>query len=76
MRNLPHARELELIWDNGESWKLRLDQGVGYWRTAPYVHCEFPFEKSVEKQIERLEKVNVLIEPISKTHPTYWYCEG
>jgi DEAD/DEAH box helicase domain-containing protein len=51
-RDLPHARELILTWDdNGESWSVRLDQGFGYWRTSRHIRPEFPFEADVPRQI-------------------------
>lgn len=73
-RDLPHARELELIWADGEKWMIRFDQGVGYWRIVPHIRPDFPFENTVERQFERMRQTSVIIEPINKDYPTYWYC--
>jgi hypothetical protein len=51
-RLLPHARELELIWADGEQWSIRLDQGVGYWRIAHHIRPEFPFESETDRQVK------------------------
>lgn len=73
-RELPHARELTLSWDNGESWSIRFDQGLGYWRTSRGIRPEFPFEADVTRQILKLNSTNPLIEAMSREYPTYWYC--
>jgi Lhr-like helicase len=73
-RELPHARELTLSWDNGESWSIRFDQGLGYWRTSRGIRPEFPFEAVVTRQISKLNSTNPLIEAMSREYPTYWYC--
>lgn len=31
-QNIAHYRSLELAWKTGQSTRIRLDQGVGYWR--------------------------------------------
>jgi hypothetical protein len=69
---LPHARELQLIWTDGSGWTLRLDQGVGYWRV--YNSREsFPFEQPVARQVERLRSCQIDIEAGHPFYPTYWY---
>jgi hypothetical protein len=73
-RELPHARELELTWKDGNRLTVRLDQGVGYWRVVPQIRPHFPFESNVEQQIARLRQSNLMLEPISRHHPTFWYC--
>lgn len=73
-RELPHARELELTWRDGNRLTVRLDQGVGYWRVVPQIRPHFPFESNVEQQIARLRQSNLMLEPISRHHPTFWYC--
>jgi DEAD/DEAH box helicase domain-containing protein len=70
--HLPHARELRLIWADGIAWTLRLDQGVGYWR-ACNAREPFPFEQSVERQVERLRTGEIAIEASHPSYPTYWY---
>ncbi|NEV60366.1 DEAD/DEAH box helicase [Thiorhodococcus minor] len=73
-RELPHARELTLTWSDGESWSIRLDQGLGYWRTSRLIRPEFPFEADVARQITKLRSKNLRIEAVSGDYPTYWYC--
>ena len=70
---LPHERKLQLNWADGTQTKIVLDQGVGYWRLIQGVRAEFPFESEPAKQVNFLEKVNVMVEAISKLHPTHWY---
>jgi hypothetical protein len=73
-RELPHARELVLTWSNEDQWSVRLDQGFGYWRTAPRIRPEFPFDSDVARQVGRLRQVSALVEPLNAAYPTYWYC--
>lgn len=72
-KELPHARELELIWADSK-WVVRLDQGVGYWAIQRYVRSDFPFDRDVGQQVESLHKANLQIEQSDKRNPTYWYC--
>ena len=69
---LPHARELCLTWDKGIVWKIRLDQGVGYWHAARDGE-RFPFDQSPERQVEFMEKLNINILAGSKKHSTCLY---
>ena len=71
-RDLPHARELRLTWPDSVVWTLRFDQGMGYWQ----VHNSrepFPFEQSVERQVERLKSCELDIRAGHPSYPTYWY---
>ena len=70
----PHERKLELFLTDGSICKIILDQGVGYWRLVQGIRSEFPFDGDVNQQINFLKKANVMVEAISKTHPTHWYC--
>ena len=70
----PHERKLELIWDDGAKIKITLDQGLGYWRIINGIKTEFPFEYDVNKQVNWLSKANFVVEAVSKTYPTHWYC--
>jgi DEAD/DEAH box helicase domain-containing protein len=70
---LPHERKLQLNWADGRQSKIVLDQGVGYWRVTHGIRAEFPFERDIDKQISYMEKANVVIESLSKIHPTHWY---
>lgn len=72
-KELPHAREMELIWPDSK-WVIRLDQGVGYWAIKRYACSDFPFDRDVQNQFERLKNTNLQIEQGDKDHPTYWYC--
>jgi hypothetical protein len=73
---LPHERKLELIWSDRTQCKIILDQGVGYWRIVQGIRVEFPFDNDVMQQVDWINtaKANVLIEAMSKTHATHWYC--
>jgi hypothetical protein len=70
--NLPHARELRLSWQDGTIWKLRLDQGMGYWRTVRS-NESFPFDQSVDRQVKHLEKLDIDIHAGNHDYPTFWY---
>jgi len=70
----PHERILELIWADGSKCKITLDQGLGYWRIAHGIRSEFPFENDVSQQVSWLNRANIMIEAVSKTYPTHWYC--
>ena len=70
--DLPHARVLLLQWQDGSSCTIRLDQGIGYWRTARGPKS-FPFEQSPEKQAIYLDDLDLFIEASSQSHPTFWY---
>ncbi|WP_341326862.1 DEAD/DEAH box helicase [Methylotuvimicrobium sp. KM2] len=70
---LPHERKLQLNWADGSQSKIVLDQGVGYWRLIHGIRAEFPFESDIVRQVSLLEKTNVVIESVSKIHPTHWY---
>lgn len=67
-----HARELRLTWLDGLTWTLRLDQGVGYWRTSNYRE-PFPFDQAVTHQVERLRSCEIDIKAGYPSYPTYWY---
>jgi ATP-dependent helicase YprA (DUF1998 family) len=74
-KELPHARELELIWADSQ-WVVRLDQGVGYWAVQRRVPSDFPFDGDRHQQFECLNKykIKLQIEQNDKHNPTYWYC--
>ncbi|MEP4599114.1 MAG: DEAD/DEAH box helicase [Cyclobacteriaceae bacterium] len=50
-RRIPHPRELDLEFDNGNTLNIRLDQGFGYWFVDGHVTA-FPFNQSVNNQLE------------------------
>lgn len=75
-RDLPHARELTLLWNERECWMVRLDQGFGYWGAASRIRPEFPFESEAKRQIAKLQQASLLIEPLNSSYPTYWHCDG
>ena len=74
-RTLPHARKLTLIWNESDCWTVRLDQGFGYWGSAPRIRPEFPFDREPARQIAKLRQTNLMIEPLNADYPTHWYCE-
>lgn len=73
--DLHHARVLELAWDDGTQWEIRLDQGFGYWRSK--TKETFPFERGVPKQSEVLSEMSFNVINASnlstKIHPTFIY---
>ena len=75
-RDLPHARELTLLWNESDYWTVRLDQGFGYWGAASRIRPEFPFESEATRQIAKLRQASLMIEPLNSSYPTYWYCGG
>jgi len=74
LRELPHARELKLIWPDA-TWIIRLDQGVGYWEMQPYARQRFSFDRDKERQINEIRLLNLMIQANRGGHPTYWYCQ-
>jgi ATP-dependent helicase YprA (DUF1998 family) len=71
-KQLPHARELELIWVDVR-WFVRLDQGIGYWGISRNIRSDFPFDQPISEQIKFLYNRDFQIEQMDKRHPTYWY---
>jgi DEAD/DEAH box helicase domain-containing protein len=73
--DLHHARVLNLAWDDGTQWEIRLDQGFGYWRSK--TKETFPFERGVPKQSEVLSEMSFNVINASnlstKIHPTFIY---
>ncbi|MGZ8217124.1 DEAD/DEAH box helicase [Methylomagnum sp.] len=69
--DLPHPRELTMRWADGAVWGIRLDQGLGYWRTQ--VREGFPFDQSHNAQATELINASPQIEAGDPRHPTYWY---
>jgi DEAD/DEAH box helicase domain-containing protein len=69
---LPHARVLQLRWDDGFGFTIRLDQGVGYWRTANGMKS-FPFDQSSERQTDFLMDFELEVEASNAQFPTQWY---
>lgn len=51
-RDLTHARELALTWEDGASWELRLDQGLTF--LEPARREEFPFARPATEQVAAL----------------------
>ena len=71
-RRLPHARELELEWSDGRRALLRLDQGVGFWRTMGG-RTTFPFAADPARQGEALRQLRLRIAAMNHEYPTLWY---
>ncbi|KJR98717.1 MAG: hypothetical protein VR65_19580 [Desulfobulbaceae bacterium BRH_c16a] len=69
---LPHARELQLRWGDGSGFSIRLDQGIGYWRTANGMR-PFPFDQSSERQTDFLRDLELEVEASNSEFPTQWY---
>lgn len=71
--DLPHERRFEIVWEDGKLFTAILDQGVGSWKLPSVIKSEFPFQSSVEEQVAKLRKLNVLIEPYNSSHSVNWY---
>ena len=74
IRDLSHARELTLLWNESECWIVRLDQGFGYWGAASHTRPEFPFGSEAKRQIAKLQQASLIVEPLNSDYPTGWYC--
>lgn len=55
----PHRRELILLYDGGQSCRIFLDQGFGYWRSDRV--AKFDFRKSPDEQVEALLREGVFV---------------
>jgi len=51
-RELTHARELVLLWEDGATWELRLDQGLSFLEAAR--REDFPFAVAVDAQVSAI----------------------
>lgn len=71
---LPHARELRLKWKDNESCIIRLDQGLGYWRTTSY-NVPYPFNQSPDRQVEYIQDANIEVCAGSDSYSTFWYLD-
>lgn len=40
-QRIPHARELQLEWDDGAAWTIRLDEGFGFLRSGQRITHDF-----------------------------------
>ena len=73
-RDLAHARELRLEWEDGASWLLRLDQGFGFWVTDRSER--FPFDRSTDEQSRTLLTIKPRVQGRSLEHPSILYLGG
>ena len=71
--DIPHARELYLNWPDGVKYRMRFDHGMGYWRVDRRSDASFPFDQSVDTQIQRLKELDIQVNASSPDYPTYWY---
>ena len=71
-RSLPHAREMELEWEDGKRYSIRFDQGMGYWKMSNKSKPEYPFRASVTAQAQAIVADELMVEA-SSNYPTYWY---
>jgi hypothetical protein len=69
---LPHARILRLTWPDNSVWVLRLDQGLGYWRSTRYDEA-YPFDQSLERQVSYIKDSDIKIRSQNKDHSTLWF---
>lgn len=68
-----HAREMNLIWQDGAKYKIRFDQGMGYWYVDRHSDVSFPFDRSTDIQTRRLLNVSINIKANFSNYPTYCY---
>jgi DEAD/DEAH box helicase domain-containing protein len=67
---LPHSRELKLKFQNEKEIKVRLDQGIGYWKPNRFPY--FPFEETVVIQKNWIDQNASTIAAVnSQNHSTY-----
>ena len=71
LQELPHARELNLIWADGAQLLIRLDQGFGYWRTR--WGSRFSFSAKPEQQVAALRNIVFAVEPLNPQCATLIY---
>lgn len=69
---VPHGRVLHLKWKAGVEWALRLDQGLGYWRSVRTIET-FPFNQKVDEQIAYINDADIQICAGSNAYKTHWY---
>lgn len=62
----PHARELKLVWADGTSWRLRLDEGLGFLRAAG--NPAFDFDKTEGEQGTQLALVSFTVAVENDSH--------
>lgn len=60
-RELPHARVLSVEWADGASVQIRLDHGLGYWRTT--WSKPFSFALPTRQQAAELRRARFGVEP-------------
>lgn len=54
-RDIPHHRKLTVTFEDGQTLKIRFDQGMGYWRIDfPYAWRNFDFTDDVTYQLVKL----------------------
>lgn len=71
VKEMSHARELILDWNDGASWKMRLDQGLGYWITTS--RESFPFDHDLDVQSDQLLELKFNVVCRNSGHPTLLY---
>ena len=68
-RDLSHARELNLEFENGRVLKIRFDQGMGYW--DPSYRPSYPFNESVADQMDWIEGKMAGLRSLNRDTHTY-----
>jgi len=74
--DVPHFRELSLRWDDGQTWIINLDQGLGYW--SPDIAERYPAEASVGDQIRWINnnREKIRVNARRPKYPTIIYVGG
>ena len=57
-RDIPHHRKLFIEFENGQSLKVRFDQGVGYWQLKfnSYSDTQFNFDDRIDDQLIEIDQ--------------------
>jgi len=74
VQEMSHARELLLEWDDGATWLLRLDHGLGFWVADR--RQRFPFDRNPDAQIRAIQGPGFPVAGRAPEHPTIIYIGG
>jgi DEAD/DEAH box helicase domain-containing protein len=57
-RNIPHHRKLFIKFENGQTLKVRFDQGVGYWQLKfnSFSDMKFDFDEIIDDQLIEIDQ--------------------
>lgn len=70
-KELPHSRSLELVFHSGKKVQIFFDQGMGFWNIKADGMFSFDFNRLIEEQVERLDKVRKIAMIGESEHNTF-----